>query len=141
MNIQKLSLIPWTSEFDHKILLSKFHGMVSDSNKSDQQLINFWRPKDQAQSLKYKKTSILLGPKLPYKLEEFTMISSPTEKGVLIIGGSTSNFVFTSDILELSGDSIDTLEWKILDQKLQHARSLHISFSVSNEIAAMITMN
>ena len=69
------------------------------------------------------------------------MISSPTEKGVLIIGGSTSNFVFTSDILELSGDSIDTLEWKILDQKLQHGRGLHVSFSVSNEIAAMITMN
>ena len=41
MNIQKLSLIPCTSEFDHKILLSKFQGMVSDNQKSDQHLINF----------------------------------------------------------------------------------------------------
>ena len=41
LNIQK-------QIFDHKILLSKAPGMVSNDQKSDQHLINFWWPKDQA---------------------------------------------------------------------------------------------
>jgi hypothetical protein len=36
--------------FDYQILLSKFTSMVSDSRISDQHLINFWWPKDQAHS-------------------------------------------------------------------------------------------
>ena len=69
------------------------------------------------------------------------MISSPTEKGVVMIGGQMTNgFKNSSDLLELSGDSIETLEWKILEQKLQHPRSSHIAFSISNDIAATLTM-
>ena len=60
------------------------------------------------------------------------MISSPTERGVVMTGGS-------SDLLELSGDSKETLEWKILEQKLQHPRAFHVSFSISNDIAATLT--
>ena len=73
------------------------------------------------------------------------MISSPTEKGVVIIGGQAwkldlkYSLEYSSDLLELSGDSIETLEWKILEQKLQHARCCHISFSISNDIAATLT--
>ena len=61
------------------------------------------------------------------------MIPSPTEKGVLMIGGSfkrssdKSNLEYSSNLLELTGDSIETLEWKILEQKLQHARGEHFS--------------
>ena len=72
------------------------------------------------------------------------MISSPTEMGVVLIGGEyhiytkengrTENDSY--DLLELSGDSIDTMEWKILKQKLQCPRHFYISFSISNEIAA-----
>ena len=67
------------------------------------------------------------------------MISSPTEKGVVMIGGQKQNFEYSSDLLELSGDSQTTLKWKILEQKLQHPRSFHVSFSISNDIAATLT--
>ena len=77
------------------------------------------------------------------------MISSPTEKGVVMIGGNkwrTEEFEiwaealrYSSDLLELSGDSEETLQWKILDQKLQNPRFLHVSFSISNDIATTLT--
>ena len=68
------------------------------------------------------------------------MISSPTEKGVVMIGGKKKGFKeYSSDLLELSGDSLETLKWKILEQKLQHPRSYHVSFSISNDIAATLT--
>ena len=68
------------------------------------------------------------------------MISSPTENGVVIISGGKQELGCSSDLLELSGDSIETLKWKILEQKLQHARFHHISFSISNDTAAALTM-
>ena len=67
------------------------------------------------------------------------MISSPTEKGVVMIGGQKQNWESSSDLLELSGDSQGTLEWKILEQKLQHPRNCHVSFSISNDIAVTLT--
>ena len=67
------------------------------------------------------------------------MISSPTEKGVVMIGGYKQNFENSSNLLELSGDSLETLKWKILEQKLQHPRLYHVSFSISNDIAATLT--
>ena len=67
------------------------------------------------------------------------MISSPTEKGVVMIGGSKPPFGNSSYLFELSGDSQETLEWKILEQKLQHPRYGHLSFSISNDIAATLT--
>ena len=67
------------------------------------------------------------------------MISSPTEKGVVMIGGRKNFAEYSSDLLELSGDSQETLEWKILEQKLQHPRYDHVSFSISNDIAATLT--
>ena len=69
------------------------------------------------------------------------MISSPTEKGVVMIGGGWKPHIgLSSDLLELSGDSQETLEWRILEQKLQYLRSSHISYSISNDIAATLTM-
>merc|ERR1712150_375404 len=80
-----------------------------------------------------------MGPKLPFALYGSTMISSPTEKGVVMIGGTKQKIGNFSDLLELSGDSQETLKWKILEQKLQHPRSYHVSFSISNDIAATLT--
>ena len=68
------------------------------------------------------------------------MISSPTEKGVVMIGGwKSSNHGETDDLLELSGDSIETLKWTILEQKLRYNRLHHVSFSISNDIATTLT--
>ena len=68
------------------------------------------------------------------------MISSPTEKGVVMIGGwKSSEYGETRDLLELSGDSIKTLKWTILEQKLHYNRLHHVSFSISNDIAATLT--
>ena len=67
------------------------------------------------------------------------MISSPTEKGVVMIGGCKQPLEDSSDLLELSGDSLETLKWKILEQRLQHPRALHVSFSISNDLAATLT--
>ena len=67
------------------------------------------------------------------------MISSPTEKGVVMIGGQKSPGEGSSYLLELSGYSIETLEWKVLEQKLQYPRFHHVSFSISNDTAATLT--
>ena len=84
-----------------------------------------------------------LGPKLPFALDDSTMISSLMEKSIVMIGGQKSGSIikYSSDLLELSGDSKETLEWKILEQKLQYPRYLHVSFSISNDIAATLTTN
>ena len=70
------------------------------------------------------------------------MISSPSERSVVVIGGQLSlkkdwnSEISSFDLLELSGDSIDTMEWKILKQKLQCPRPFYLSYSISKEIAA-----
>ena len=81
-----------------------------------------------------------IGPKLPVGLIHSTMISSTTGMGVMMIGGRTKLNPMFPDILELSGDSKETLEWKTLDQKIQYPRIFHLSVSISNDIAANLTM-
>ena len=68
------------------------------------------------------------------------MIPSPTNKGVVMIGGWRPGFGASSDLLELSQDSKGTFEWKILEQKLQHPRNKHISLPISNEIVATLKL-
>lgn len=77
------------------------------------------------------------GPELPKNIFEFTMVSSPTG-GVLVIGGSGRKCYYTQsqykpsgDIFELSGNSIDTLTWKVLDQKLTQPRWHHVAFPIT----------
>ena len=80
---------------------------------------------------------------MPYAINGPSMITSPTEKGVLLISGmksecypsGASQFAqMTKDIFELSGDCFDTLKWSKLDHKLQYARFNHISFLISKEL-------
>ena len=86
-----------------------------------------------------------LGPKLPFELCHSTMVSSRTGKNVVMIGGCTNRRCFygffpdSPYLLELSGDSKETLDWKILDQKLQHPRHNHILFCISNDMADTLT--
>ena len=72
------------------------------------------------------------------------MISSPTEESVIMIGGLINVIdqkeISSSDILELSGHSEETLNWKILEQKLQYPRIAHTSFSISDDTADTLTL-
>ena len=79
------------------------------------------------------------GPTLPTKLRDFTMVTSPTRKGIVIIGGSSGYGGYKQNeyldaLYELSGDSIDTLKWTRLEQKLQIARYNHFSFYIPNQV-------
>ena len=61
-----------------------------------------------------------------------TIVTSPTTKGVILIGG----YINRQDsplLYELSGDSEDNLTWSLLDQKLDTARSSHVSFPIPND--------
>ena len=83
----------------------------------------------------------LLGPDLPTlvngfetKLSEFAMVSS--QKGIVVIGGNMyhepGRLPFTG-LMELSGHSINTLKWTILEQGLKHARWQTWAFSISQQ--------
>ena len=61
------------------------------------------------------------------------MISSPNEKGVVVIGGKKCNET-SNALIELSGDCKDDLKWTILDQKLQSPRVHHLAFPIGNKI-------
>ena len=78
-----------------------------------------------------------IGPELPFNcpLSRSTMVSSPTGKGVVIIGGFYNHYfnnISSERLFELSGDSIESLKWKKLDQKLQYSRNGHVSFLISD---------
>ena len=75
------------------------------------------------------------------------MVTSPTEKGVVVIGGTTnleqpehiqSQHYPSHDLLELSGDSLASLKWRILKQKLHYARQLHVSFPIPGKVIAKL---
>ena len=90
---------------------------------------------------------------MPYAINGPTMITSPTEKGVLIISGMKSEVYpnksgsvsrlskMTPDIFELSGDCFNTLKWSKLDHKLQYPRFRHLSFFISNELFVKLSRN
>ena len=68
------------------------------------------------------------------------MITSPTGKGVVLIGGSgcgSCNHA-NNHFLELSGDSEKTLKWSFMDQKLQSERWGHAVFTIPNKVYDII---
>ena len=62
------------------------------------------------------------------------MVTSPTNKGVILIGGKDMYGQKSSLLYELSGDTEDNLAWSLLDQKLNTGRSHHVSFSVPKNV-------
>ena len=44
----------------------------------------------------------------------------------------------SSMLLELCGNTIESLEWIILEQKLQFARCSHVAFIIPEEVADLI---
>ena len=88
--------------------------------------------------LQYFIKKINLGPKLPRRLGYPTMICSPSGKGVVIIGGQQFSFTkkeyeYSDALIELSGYSLDSLKWTVLQQKLRFPRHMHLSFSIPND--------
>ena len=72
---------------------------------------------------------------MPQKLSHFAMIPSPNGKGIIVIGGESKTFGEREDkvsdlLMELNGD---TLQWKILDQKLDAKRRYHNAIPISYE--------
>ena len=67
------------------------------------------------------------------------METSPTGKGVILIGGSKKeNHNGSQNLLELQGDSIDSLKWASLEQKVTHQVS-HVSFPITDDVYKKFT--
>ena len=49
------------------------------------------------------------------KLDELAMVTSPTGKGVIVMGGETAHFEFSKAMFELS----QSMQWTRLEQTLQ----------------------
>ena len=61
------------------------------------------------------------------------MVTSLNNTGVILIGGEKSIYSISArDIIELRGNSIENLEWTILEQQIQFKREDHVAFPVSN---------
>ena len=75
--------------------------------------------------------NIYIGPKLPYKLRGSAMITSPTGRGVVVIGGYNHNeYKYSNAVLELTDNA---KKWITLEQSLQYSRSNHITIPVPDE--------
>ena len=73
---------------------------------------------------------LISGAKLPFKLYDSAMVTSPSGKGVVVIGGFNVN-EDTNALHELK--SISSKEWVPLKQTLQHARDAHIAISIPDD--------
>ena len=65
------------------------------------------------------------------------MITSPTNKGVILVGGvytRNGNKETSNCFNELSGDSEENLTWSVLDQKLDVGRFGHLSYSIPDQL-------
>ena len=63
------------------------------------------------------------------------MISSPTEKGIVVIGGRNNGSGASYTLMEMSGDSKENLKWTIIDERLRYSRhGPSVSFPISSEV-------
>ena len=73
------------------------------------------------------------------------MVTSPTDKSVVVIGGEMNNEenpykqIKSSALIELSGDSIDTLKWTLLKQKLKYPRFKHLALPISPQTSTELS--
>ena len=67
------------------------------------------------------------------------MVTLPCGKGVVIIGGAKSYPTksisdYSDSLIKLSGNSVESLAWTILDKKLQFGRKDHIAFPIPDQL-------
>ena len=72
---------------------------------------------------------IVSGPELPFVVRDASMITSPTGRSVILIGGQRSKSndddwdeEYPNPMIELAEDSTGDLKWTVIDTKLQHPR-------------------
>ena len=59
------------------------------------------------------------------------MIPTPSKKGVILIGGYNDSHRRTSNLLfELTGNSLDSLSWNIMEVRMKFQRSYHVAFYI-----------
>ena len=65
-------------------------------------------------------------------------MTSPTGKGVVLIGGfhttEGEKWRRSHSLWELSGDSIEHLQWKEMSQQLKFSRARHIAFIIPDQV-------
>ena len=72
---------------------------------------------------------------MPIDVDGFTMISSPTEKGIMVIGGHNNGSGASYTLMEMSADSKENLKWTIVDERLRYSRrDRPVSFPISSEV-------
>jgi len=71
-----------------------------------------------------------IGPKMPFKLSESTIVTSPNGQGVMLIGGDiyTDKYDETDTVIELTAKPF--MKWKILEQKLKYPRYGHVTIPI-----------
>ena len=69
------------------------------------------------------------------------MVPSPTGRGVIIIGGRRPDHVSDTGhaLIELSGDSIESLKWTFLEQKINYKRFNHTALIIPNQLVNDLT--
>ena len=63
------------------------------------------------------------------------MIPTPSGKGVILLGGYNDTHRRTSNLLlELSGNSIESLTWNIVEPRMKFQRSYHVAFFIPDNL-------
>ena len=79
--------------------------------------------------------SFISGPKLPYRLRESAMITSPRGTVVLVGGYYYGDYEDSSDLWELKVSSSGSLlEWTRLEQSLSAPRSRHLAIPLPDDL-------
>ena len=68
---------------------------------------------------------------MPLRISGSVAVTSPSGGGLILIGGAYHNFTKMNQLIEFKGS---TMEWIILEQKLQYARSKHVAFYIPDEL-------
>ena len=86
------------------------------------------------------KTNHFLGPPLPHKLRDAMMIPTPTEKGVILVGGYNDSHRRTSNLLlELNGRCLASLRWNITELRMKFQRSYHVALTIPDHLTTLKT--
>ena len=69
---------------------------------------------------------------MPFKLSTASMVTSPTGRGVVVIGGwNDKSSKYSTSLFELDGNS---MEWIKLKQTLEYGRVGHVSFPIPDDL-------
>ena len=76
------------------------------------------------------KSLFISGPRLPLRLENLVMVTSPTGKGVIVMGGETDSGEDSKAMFELS----QSMEWTRLEQTLQNEHEASLAIPIPDEL-------